>query len=248
MIRFSAVAFGSISLLLLFACSAAEPAKKSSPIFEDDTKKKDTKSKGGMSGADPAGESESGRRGGPEGTPEEAPPDEGASSPAAPSTCTKDVDCGAATRICDAATSKCIKGCRDASGCPSGEVCSASSHCEKKSSSSGSTDQCLEDTECDLGFICTGAAGSKRCTSGCHTTFDCPLDEKCINGPLGQCVPDTGTSSSSSGGAVQCVSDGACNPGNNGAGKICEGGQCVSGCRKDLHCPGLTICVAGTCK
>lgn len=54
------------------------------------------------------------------------------------------------------------------------------------------------------------------------------------------------TSKSTSGAA--CASDGACNPGNDGSGKICVSGRCVSGCRSDAHCPGMTVCVAGQCK
>jgi threonine synthase len=45
-----------------------------------------------------------------------------------------------------------------------------------------------------------------------------------------------------------CGRDGDCNPGNDGSGEICEGGRCVAGCRYDSHCPGVTRCVAGTCR
>lgn len=51
--------------------------------------------------------------------------------------------------------------------------------------------------------------------------------------------------------ARECGSDGACNPGNDGSGKICEGGKCVPGCRVGRSpwiCPGTTTCIAGTCQ
>jgi 3D (Asp-Asp-Asp) domain-containing protein len=45
-----------------------------------------------------------------------------------------------------------------------------------------------------------------------------------------------------------CANDGACNPGNDGSGKICQSGHCVSGCRTNAQCPGSTRCVAGQCQ
>jgi hypothetical protein len=50
------------------------------------------------------------------------------------------------------------------------------------------------------------------------------------------------------GGGVACSGDGACNPGNDGSGQICEDGQCVDGCRTNAQCPGATSCVAGQCR
>lgn len=49
------------------------------------------------------------------------------------------------------------------------------------------------------------------------------------------------------GGGAACKSDGACNPGNDGSGLICVGGQCVPGCHIDAQCPGATTCVSGQC-
>jgi 3D (Asp-Asp-Asp) domain-containing protein len=48
-------------------------------------------------------------------------------------------------------------------------------------------------------------------------------------------------------GGKACSSDGACNPGNDGSGLICTGGQCVPGCRSNAQCPGVTTCNAGQC-
>ncbi|MBX3223825.1 MAG: M15 family metallopeptidase [Labilithrix sp.] len=45
-----------------------------------------------------------------------------------------------------------------------------------------------------------------------------------------------------------CASDGQCNPGNDGSGLICTGGQCVDGCRTNAQCPGTTRCVSGFCQ
>jgi hypothetical protein len=61
-----------------------------------------------------------------------------------------------------------------------------------------------------------------------------------------------GSSSSSSGGSssggTACSSDGDCNPGNDGSGQICTGGQCVDGCHTNAQCPGSTTCVGGLCR
>lgn len=44
-----------------------------------------------------------------------------------------------------------------------------------------------------------------------------------------------------------CSGDGACNPGSDGSGKICENGHCIDGCRSNAQCPGATSCIAGQC-
>jgi hypothetical protein len=46
---------------------------------------------------------------------------------------------------------------------------------------------------------------------------------------------------------TSCVTDGDCNLGQNGSGKICTNGQCVTGCNADWECPGIQVCVVGTC-
>lgn len=45
-----------------------------------------------------------------------------------------------------------------------------------------------------------------------------------------------------------CASDGDCNPGNDGSGLVCSGGQCVPGCHASWMCPGSTSCVDGQCR
>ncbi|MCC6662334.1 MAG: hypothetical protein IT375_01260 [Polyangiaceae bacterium] len=54
--------------------------------------------------------------------------------------------------------------------------------------------------------------------------------------------------SGSGGGGQKCTSDGACNPGNDGSGKICVGGVCVPGCKTNAQCPGVTTCKSGQCQ
>lgn len=49
------------------------------------------------------------------------------------------------------------------------------------------------------------------------------------------------------GSGIACTNDGACNPGGDGAGMICESGQCVDGCRSNAQCPGSLRCVSGQC-
>jgi hypothetical protein len=50
------------------------------------------------------------------------------------------------------------------------------------------------------------------------------------------------------GSGISCSGDGDCNPGNDGSGMICVGGQCVAGCHSDAQCPGITTCVGGQCQ
>jgi lysozyme len=52
----------------------------------------------------------------------------------------------------------------------------------------------------------------------------------------------------SSGGGPACSSDGDCNPGSDGSGKICVHHACVAGCNADWQCPGSTTCVGGQCQ
>lgn len=54
--------------------------------------------------------------------------------------------------------------------------------------------------------------------------------------------------STSTGVGTACGSDGTCNPGNDGSGLVCEGGQCVDGCRTNAQCPGTTTCKSGKCR
>lgn len=45
-----------------------------------------------------------------------------------------------------------------------------------------------------------------------------------------------------------CATDGDCNPGSDGTGRICSGGACVPGCKSSAQCPGVTRCVNGQCR
>lgn len=66
--------------------------------------------------------------------------------------------------------------------------------------------------------------------------------------PVGSDDPPASSSSSSGGGGQSCSSDGQCNPGNDGSGLICVGGQCVPGCKTNAQCPGSTTCRSGQCQ
>ena len=72
-----------------------------------------------------------------------------------------------------------------------------------------------------------------------------------LNPPIGRGSPppptDAGTHDSGNTGA-SCSKDGDCNPGSDGAGKICVQGTCVPGCNANWECPGSTTCVHGQCK
>jgi hypothetical protein len=65
------------------------------------------------------------------------------------------------------------------------------------------------------------------------------------SGSTGSTAPEGDAPSPST---TSCTSDGECNPGNDGAGLICEASQCVSGCRSNVQCPGSTTCVSGQCR
>jgi D-alanyl-D-alanine dipeptidase len=58
----------------------------------------------------------------------------------------------------------------------------------------------------------------------------------------------TGGGAAPAGAGHACVSDGQCNPGNDGAGLICQGHLCVAGCHTNAQCGGNTSCVSGQCR
>jgi hypothetical protein len=66
------------------------------------------------------------------------------------------------------------------------------------------------------------------------------------SGDTGSTGGDTG--GGGGGGGPSCTSDGQCNPGNDGSGLICVGGQCVPGCHQNNQCPGVTRCISGQCR
>lgn len=151
----------------------------------------------------------------------------------APATCTKDAECNQAGRICTAGA--CVKGCREDAQCPTNQVC-LQGQCDFDDSSV----ECYYDFDCELGAICVSSA----CIAGCHGNIDCPTGQTCTSG---SCKATTTTTPPA--GGTPCVSDGQCNPGVNGAGKICSAqGTCVDGCHQDNQCPGSKICVSGMCR
>jgi hypothetical protein len=99
-----------------------------------------------------------------------------------------------------------------------------------------------------------GACGAQSasgcwCDDACKGYGDCcaDIDSVCGGAPSGGSGGGASTGGSG-GGGTPCGSDGDCNPGSNGSGLICVGGQCVPGCNKDWQCPGNTVCVAGQCQ
>src|SRR5262249_55453544 len=70
------------------------------------------------------------------------------------------------------------------------------------------------------------------------------------NAPVGQTGSDggAGDAGSDTGSGTQCKTDGDCNPGADGSGKICVSGSCVAGCNANWQCPGSTTCVRGQCR
>lgn len=69
--------------------------------------------------------------------------------------------------------------------------------------------------------------------------------------PLGPCddsasAPPPAAAADDDGPA--CSADGQCNPGNDGAGKICVSGHCVDGCHSNAQCAGAMQCVGGQCR
>jgi 3D (Asp-Asp-Asp) domain-containing protein len=59
---------------------------------------------------------------------------------------------------------------------------------------------------------------------------------------------DDSSNAPTGGSGDACSNDGACNPGSDGSGRICEGGRCVPGCRRDYHCPDTQVCRQGSCQ
>lgn len=91
------------------------------------------------------------------------------------------------------------------------------------------------DKQIQIGFQC---AQNQTCTRVSAQ----PEDKAQMSGEHPAC----GSTASAPSGQT-CKSDGQCNPGSNGAGKLCTGGQCVPGCRADYQCPGSSTCQAGQC-
>jgi hypothetical protein len=154
----------------------------------------------------------------------------------APTECKTDPECNQTGRICTGGA--CVKGCRNAAGCAANQICDAHGQCAFDDSNV----ECYVDWDCALGTICNVAY---QCEPGCYGANDCPQGQACT---AGQCkvATSTGTTTTTT---PQCTSDGACNPGINGSGKICSPqGTCVDGCHKDYQCPGVKICSDGQCR
>jgi uncharacterized repeat protein (TIGR01451 family) len=134
--------------------------------------------------------------------------------------CLVDVTCGGALsgKVCDAATDKCVDGCRGmgGNGCPTGDECTS------MDASIGQCVACLSDADCGgvmSGKVCDVAAHT--CGDGCRGMGGngCPTNAHCtsMDTSVGQCVA--------------CLQDTDC--GGNGSGKVCDAttDTCVDGCR-----------------
>ena len=85
----------------------------------------------------------------------------------------------------------------------------------------------------------SGADPGGPCTSSSSRALPEPVD---TNDDTDDSAPE------GDGSGDACSSDGQCNPGSDGSGMICTGGQCVDGCRTNAQCPGATRCVSGLCQ
>jgi hypothetical protein len=223
-----AVAFG------VQGCSAPTIPGNEDLVLGDDTN--GAKARGAQSADSPEGTQQGAIELG-QGAPSTTPPpdadrtkgDPGAND--APPQCAVDAECNQTGRICAAGT--CVKGCRSDAGCAAGESCDAG-----QCAPTNAAVECLADYDCEYGTICIASA----CIPGCYTSYDCPLGQGCT---AGMCKATT----TAGGAAVQCTSDGQCNPGLDGSGQICSAqGTCVAGCHRDNQCPGTKICVSGNCR
>jgi hypothetical protein len=159
-----------------------------------------------------------------------------------PTACKKDADCSAPGLVCFA--DECVIGCHETSAgdtCPSTTMCSVTGGglgtCVGAGTDAGVT-VCTTDAMCSPGLVCE----TNQCVVGCRVTDggdSCPNGAMCsaITGGVGLC---TGGSPSSDGGSsMSCTTDADCN-----GGLVCEGSQCVVGCR-DTDA-GTDTCLLGT--
>ncbi len=71
-----------------------------------------------------------------------------------------------------------------------------------------------------------------------------PDDQPVEDQPIAPTAPEPGQNAD----GAACTSDGACNPGADGSGLVCDAGRCVPGCHTDEQCPSSSSCVSGTCR
>jgi uncharacterized protein (TIGR03382 family) len=127
---------------------------------------------------------------------------------------------------------QCLAGGCTMAGCPTGQICVASSctpdPCQGMS--------CADGTFCRAGF-CVQACGFVTCPSGevCDLNGNCaaaPCGGSCTSGQVcldGGCASDP------------CLGVGCAR------GQVCQGGNCNDDPCNGIHCPGLMACVDGQC-
>lgn len=150
---------------------------------------------------------------------------DGDSDDAAPSSCEGDLDCPVGQFCVDAACTTPRGECTADEDCGEGRICEATS-CR---SGCRDDDQCPGDQICARGRLVCEAPDVTPCDDMCDAGSRCDPD-------TGRCVPDDDNNDTPCGGDEQCAS-----------GQICEGGDCVSGCRMDDDCGDDEICVALNC-
>ena len=161
--------------------------------------------------------------------------------------CGDDSDCSGDTPHCDPATHQCV-GCQTDADCPDPALpaCQPSGACGECSATNDSLCSaekpvcdtgpgicvCKVDSDCaapGAGVVCDAA--TQTCVDGCHQDADCPEGQHCstTDGSLGECVGDTGGSSSGGPGRFNDPGDtGGCGCSVPGRGGWGEGGGALA--------------------
>lgn len=136
-----------------------------------------------------------------------------------------------------------------APGAKSGTSCASDTPVDMRDSCVGKTDGWYcSDLKDFSGYLCKSQAitlGHQCATGKTCTRVNASGDDD--RAQLDGQTPACGTQKAPPSSAKSCTSDGQCNPGSNGSGKICSAGSCVAGCRASYQCPGVMLCRSGQC-
>lgn len=132
----------------------------------------------------------------------------------------------------------------------SGESCAQSGPVDQRDSCVGKADgwfcsdiKDFSSYQCKAQTIVLG----NQCATGRTCTRINPSSPDDDRAQMDGQLPACGTQSAPTTSGQSCTSDGECNPGSNGSGKICAAGKCVAGCNASYQCPGTSTCQAGQC-